>query len=132
MTLVAATLWMSPATAFDLNIRSAVRSAYMCDTGDGKRAAMLAGHPSCGRSKEDNAERWRVLSRAHCTLNSAVDSGRPEAIQQAAKELQSIIDRSKMYKNCHSTMRGQARDLGAGFDAAITTIVATQLGAPAK
>ncbi|MDR6886158.1 MULTISPECIES: hypothetical protein [Variovorax] len=118
------------ASAFDLNQALGVQTAYMCDTGDGKRAVMLASHPNCGKSKKDKAERWRVLSKAHCRLNDALASGNPESIQARAKELQSTVNRAKMYQRCYSTMKRQAKDLGAGYESAMQYILTAETGAP--
>jgi hypothetical protein len=118
------------ASAFDLNQALGVQTAYMCDTGDGKRAVLRASHPNCGRSKADRDDRWRVLSKAHCRINDALRAGDPGQIKAAAQDLQSIIGRSKMYNRCYSTMKGQAKDLSAGYDAAMQYIIAAETGAP--
>ena len=120
----------SSASAFDLDIAKAVKSAYMADTGDGKRVAMLAGHPSCGYSRDRRMERWRLISLKYRALNEAIDAAKPELIQQRAIELQQVVYASKMFVRCHSTMKGQAKDLSQGFDAALTYVLTTQTGSP--
>ena len=116
------------ANAFDMNIASAVKSAYMADTGDAKRLAMLAGHPNGARSRDRRIERWRLISLKYRALNEAVDAAKPDLIQQRAIELQQVVHASKLFARCHSTMRGQAKHLAQGFDAAMTYVLTTDTG----